>query len=68
MAKIKPEEHQRLIELMFTALVRDEDGGLYSGAVAAFDVVFPEIVELCAREMESLAYSPAAERLRDLKS
>jgi hypothetical protein len=44
---------ERCIEKMFTAYVCDEDGGPYSGVAAAFDAVFPEILEECVKAIES---------------
>lgn len=64
---MKPVDKQRLTELMFSSFLRDEDGGEYSGILAAFDAVYPEIVELCALEAESRGAGYIAERIRNLK-
>lgn len=67
MIDLDAEERTRLIEMMFVAYLRDEDGGEYSGSVAAFNVVFPEIVEMCALEAEKYGATYIAERIRNLK-
>ncbi len=50
---MKQSFRERCIEKMFTAYVCDEDGGPYSGVAAAFDAVFPEILEECVKAIES---------------